>query len=122
MIAKNESGTKGVMFGKDTQSWLFSMAKMAGLVSAPPTKYNPIDSIVKVLFVREGDVNYLTQPKIGDGQAVMHVAAEVNECSMIEYLVSRGGNVCIKTTRLKQTPLMIAARKYVLLILIVCRG
>ncbi len=68
-----------------------------------------LEFVLDILLHQGGDVLFASKEHGRDGVTVMHVAAEMGANEMIEWLLAKGVSPNLRTTKLRKTPLMIAA-------------
>ena len=69
-----------------------------------------LDLVLKLLAYKGGDVNFLKQDKDADGEGIIHMAGNHGGHDMITWLHRKGADFALRTSQLKRTPLMYAAR------------
>ena len=69
-----------------------------------------LDLVLRVLAHKGGDVNFVKADKDADGEGILHLAAAAGGLDMIHWLKKKGANFDLRTTKIKRTALMYAAR------------
>jgi hypothetical protein len=69
-----------------------------------------LDWVVKILLDRGGDVNFICEERGEDGCALLHKAAILGNLSFSKWLLKKGADARVRTSRDYITPLMFAAK------------
>lgn len=70
-----------------------------------------LEFCLQILLNQGGDVTYATQENGKDGTTVLHNAAEIGGIEMVTWLLDKGVDVNILSTKLKKTALMVAVER-----------
>lgn len=90
---------------EDRTCWQAIKAKLRNNVQA-----GKLDLVLRVLAHKGGDINFVKADKDADGEGILHLAAQAGGTDMIHWLKKKGANFDLRTTQLKRTALMYAAR------------
>lgn len=69
-----------------------------------------MDLVIRILLYKGADIDFVKKERDGDGLSALHLAVEKASTDMISFILNRGGNINIRSSIEKRTPLMLAAK------------
>jgi hypothetical protein len=105
MTLNNQAADSGESLFNDRTCWQAIMAKLRNSAAA-----GKLDLTLRALAHKGGDVNYIKDDRDSDGEAILHLAAAAGSSTMIEFLARKGADFDVRTSELRRTPLMCAAK------------
>ena len=105
MTLNNQAADSDEGLLEDRTCWQAIKAKFRNKVQA-----GKLDLVLRALAHKGGDINFVKAEKDADGEGILHLAAAVGGVGMIQWLRKKGANFDLRTTKLKRTALMYAAR------------
>ena len=73
-------------------------------------KAGKLDLVLRALMHKGGDINFVKNERDADGESILHLAASSGKTDMIHWLRKKNANFDVRTTKIKRTALMYAAR------------